>query len=115
MVALYVILVHAEIIQVNKEAIQQYHPEGRMAKITQAEAARREFSIGYANAKNISYTIIHTGNHEAEDHDCACGFHDALQHLRPDHRFHAAQYSVYNDADPCYPDNSTHFQSGEGL
>ncbi|MNI67588.1 hypothetical protein D3C73_1232290 [compost metagenome] len=89
MVALNVVLVHTEIVQVNEKAIKQYHPKRRSDKIG-FETTQTKFIGRFSNVYNFSYPAWHIADDQIKDEQRAKCFHNGLYYFCPYYRFNSS-------------------------
>src|SRR6185503_20087661 len=92
MIALNVILVDAEIIQVDKKAVEEDHPKSRHRKPRQFKAAQAELIFSLTGFDDIIEATVQLGYDQVQDQQGAECFNDRLHYFCPDHRFHTTHH-----------------------
>src|SRR5690606_10852007 len=114
MVTLHIVLVHAEVIEVDKKTIQQNNPKGWTYKVG-IETTKTEFTVGHADINHARNTTIHAGQNQIKNQQSPKRKQNALHHFRPNYRFHTAHNSIGNDTHACDDHDGNHIKPRKRL
>ena len=117
MVALHVVLVDTVVLQVDKDAVNQTHPECGGTDV-QREVAQIELVVLCSNLKGLHRTFRHLEQEDSQTHQSTTNQNETLDGFRPYHPFHASHHRVddngnaghYDDQLNVPPHQAVHWQ-----
>src|SRR6218665_861967 len=107
MVSLNIILIHAEIVQVDEKAIKHYNPKCRTFEI-ESKNTHTKHLLRPSDVKPLGDASRHFLENQINNQYRPQGFDYALNHFCPNHGFNPAHHGIYDYADPHYDHDGCH-------